>query len=49
MQKLAFLVKVFPVMKHVTGVGKELYIQVLRGILEKKMKGINYSNFFGEE
>lgn len=36
-------------MKHVTGVVKELYVQVLRGILEKKLKGINYLNFFGEE
>lgn len=36
-------------MKNVKGVVKELYIQVLKGILEKKLKVINYLNFFGEE
>lgn len=49
MQKLTFPGKSLSCNEECERSCKGVAMQVLRGILEKKLKGINYLNFFGEE
>lgn len=49
MQKLTFPGKSLFCNEECERSCKGVVIQVLRGILEKKLKGINYLNFFEEE